>query len=68
MPRSRGPKKRHQELEAEVIKLRDEISAHKTKVTPLKLNLLITIWLMGHITQEDDKYARFILGKSPRAV
>jgi len=59
-------KQRHQELEAAVIKLHDEINAHKTNVTPLKLNLFITVWLMEHITQEDDKYARFILGKPPR--
>ncbi|MBI5922968.1 MAG: hemerythrin family protein [Betaproteobacteria bacterium] len=59
-------KQRHQELEAAVIKLLDEINAHKTKVTPLKLNLFITVWLMEHIIQEDDKYARFILGKPPR--
>lgn len=56
-------KRRHRELEAEVARLLDEITQHKTKATPLKLNLFITIWLMEHIMKEDDKYARFILGK-----
>jgi|GEM_PF-326994 len=57
----------HRELEAAVIKLRDEINANRTNVTPLKLNLFITVWLMEHITQEDQKYARYILGKPARA-
>ena len=56
-------KLRHHELEAAVVKLLEEIQAHKTTVTPLKLNLFLTIWLMEHIKQEDEKYARFILGK-----
>ena len=56
-------KKEHRELEAAVVKLLDEIHLHKTNTTPLKLNLFVTIWLMEHIMQEDDKYARFILGK-----
>lgn len=59
-------KRRHQELEEEVIKLLDEIRKHKTTVTPLKLNLFLTIWLMEHIKQEDEKYARFILDKPLR--
>lgn len=56
-------KHRHRELEMEVAKLLDEIRSHKTSSTPLKLNLFITIWLMEHIMQEDDQYARFILHK-----
>ncbi len=56
-------KKKHQELEAQVVNLQKEIQAHKTGTTPLKLNLFVTIWLMEHIMQEDEKYARFILGK-----
>lgn len=60
-------KKRHRELEEVVEKLLAEIRAHKTNSTPLKLNLFITVWLMEHIIQEDGKYARFILGKPPRA-
>ncbi len=55
----------HRELEAEVVKLLDEIRSHKTRTAPLKLNLFVTVWLMQHIMQEDDKYARFILGRSP---
>jgi hemerythrin-like metal-binding protein len=56
-------KKRHRELEATVSKLLDEIRAHATSGTPLKLNLFVTVWLLEHIMGEDDKYARFILGK-----
>ena len=54
---------RHRELETIVANLLDETHAHKTSGTPLKLNLFATIWLLEHIMQEDDKYARFILGK-----
>lgn len=56
-------KSKHRELEAAVIKLLDEVRAHKTNTTPLKLNLFVTIWLMDHIMQDDDKYARFIRSK-----
>jgi len=55
-------KARHRELEAAVVKLLDEIRAH-ARGTPLKLNLFMTVWLLEHIMGEDDKYARFILGK-----
>jgi hemerythrin len=58
-------KARHHELETVVAKLLDEIRAHASSSTPLKLNLFITVWLMEHIMGEDDKYARFILGKPP---
>jgi len=56
--------RRHRELEAEVTRLLDEIHAHKTRTTPLKLNLLITIWLMEHIMSEDIHYARFLRAKA----
>jgi hemerythrin len=56
-------KTRHRELETVVAKLLDEIRAHASNSTPLKLNLFVTVWLMEHIMGEDDKYARFILGK-----
>ena len=56
-------KQKHRELETEAVRLLDEIRAHKTNATPLKLNIFVTIWLMEHIMTEDDKYARFILGK-----
>ena len=49
-------------------KLFDEVRAHKTSGTPLKLNLFATVWLLEHIMGEDDKYARFILGKPPLSV
>ena len=58
-------KKGHGELVATLTRLLDEMRAHKVTSTPLKLNLFVTVWLMEHIMQEDDKYARFILGKPP---
>jgi hemerythrin len=58
-------KKRHRELEAVLAKLLDETRAHKVSGTPLKLNLFATVWLLEHIMGEDNKYARFILGKPP---
>jgi hemerythrin len=61
-------KTRHRELETVVAKLLDEIRAHASSRTPLKLNLFATIWLLEHIMGEDDKYARFILGKPPLRV
>jgi hemerythrin-like metal-binding protein len=54
---------KHRKIEAEVTRLLDEILAHKTNTTPLKLNMFITIWLMEHIMSEDLHYARFILKK-----
>lgn len=57
-------KQKHRELEAEVLRLLDEIRTHKTNATPLKLNLFVTIWLMEHIMTEDNKYARFIRGRN----
>ncbi len=56
--------KRHRELESDVARLLDEIRAHKTRTTPLKLNLLITIWLMEHIMSEDSHYARFLRARA----
>lgn len=58
-------KKQHRELEAVVAKLLGEVRARATSATPLKLNLFVTIWLLEHIMGEDDKYARFILGRPP---
>ena len=56
-------KQQHRELETVLAKLLDGARAHATGGTPLKLNLFATVWLLEHIMQEDDKYARFILGK-----
>lgn len=56
-------KAKHLELMDQVVRMLDEIRNHKTNTTPLKLNLFVTIWLMDHIMTDDDKYARFILGK-----
>ena len=63
-PEAKAHEQKHRELEAEVVKLLDEVRAHKTNTTPLKLNLFVTVWLMEHIMSEDNKYARFILGKA----
>lgn len=52
--------RQHRQLEADVARLLDEIREHKTRTTPLKLNLLITIWLMEHIMGEDRDYANFL--------
>ncbi len=57
----------HRGLVSTLTQLLDEVRTHKTGKIPLKLNLLATIWLLEHIMQEDDKYARFILGKPPLA-
>jgi hemerythrin len=62
-PELEAHKQKHRELEAVVVKLLDEIRAHKSGTTPLKLNLFVTVWLLEHILSEDKKYARFILGK-----
>lgn len=53
----------HRELERAVLRLLDEIETHTTHSTPLKLNLLVTIWLMEHIMDEDKHYADFIRQK-----
>lgn len=50
---------RHQELERHVQALHDELVRHRP-ATPLKLNLLATVWLMEHIHQHDREYARYL--------
>lgn len=55
----------HHELEREVVKLLDEIAAHRTRTTPLKLNLFVTVWLMEHIMEHDLDYARHL--RAPKA-
>ena len=52
---------KHRELTAAVVRLTEEISQHKTDTTPLKLNLLVTVWLLEHIMAEDRKYAQHII-------
>lgn len=59
-PHMEAHRRQHAELEAEVVKLLDEIVAHKTNTTPLKLNLFVTVWLMEHIMEHDKDYARFL--------
>jgi hemerythrin len=56
-------KKQHQELTTVVARLLDEARVRKTSGAALKLNLFATVWLVEHIMQEDNKYARFVLGK-----
>ena len=62
-PHLEDHKKQHRELAAIVTRLLEEARAQSSRKTPLKLNFLATIWLLEHITHEDVKYARFILGK-----
>ncbi len=62
-PALEAHKQQHRDLESVLVKLLDGARAHPTGGTPLKLNLFATVWLLEHIMQEDDKYARFILGK-----
>lgn len=57
-------KKQHGELAALVGKLLGQARTPSNHNTPLKLNLLATIWLLEHITNEDLKCAQFILGKA----
>lgn len=64
-PHLQAHKKQHQELTACVAKLQEELRTRGTGSTPLKLSFFVTVWLLEHITQEDDKYACFILGKAP---
>lgn len=59
-PHVEAHRRQHAELEAEVVKLLNEIEAHKTNTTPLKLNLFVTVWLMEHIMEHDKDYARFL--------
>ncbi|TCJ12849.1 hypothetical protein EZJ19_11460 [Parasulfuritortus cantonensis] len=51
---------RHGELMAAVEKMLAEIRAHKSKLTPLKLNLLATIWLFEHIAKEDQEFGSYV--------
>lgn len=56
--------RKHQELVRHLTDLRDEISAHQTASTPMKLNLVVNIWLLEHILRDDDDYANFILARA----
>lgn len=49
----------HRELERHVRALHDELARHHPS-TPLKLNLLATVWLMEHIHHHDKDYARYL--------
>lgn len=57
-------RRRHLELESSVAKMLDELRKHKSTLTPLKLNLLCTIWLCEHISKEDLKFSQFMTGKA----
>lgn len=63
-PKLDSHKKMHQELEAVLVRLSKEIHESRATRTPLKLNLLVTIWLLEHIMKEDVLYARFIHQKT----
>lgn len=50
----------HRGLVKQLQTLRDELGAHQICSTPLKLNLMVNIWLMEHIMQDDLAYAKHI--------
>lgn len=54
----------HRELRRHVEALREELRQHRGS-TPVKLNLLATIWLMEHIHQHDKEYARYLKKRGP---
>lgn len=54
----------HQALVQHLKQLSDEIGAHQSASTPMKLNLVVNIWLLEHILRDDHDYARFILAKT----
>lgn len=58
---------KHQELESVLVKLANEIHESRASRTPLKLNLLVTIWLLEHIMKDDVVYAQFIKKKQQSA-
>lgn len=62
-PGQEAHKRSHREIEAKVQELLDEARQLGSHRTPLKLNLLSTIWLFEHITRDDEEYARFIRTK-----
>lgn len=60
-------KNKHHELETSVRKMLDEIRGNRISLTPLKLNLFATVWLFEHIARDDEKFARYVLGKATPA-
>lgn len=52
----------HAELEQAVIALQGQLHRHSPS-TPVKLNLLVTVWLLEHIHKHDKEYAVFLRAK-----
>lgn len=56
----------HDKLTAEIEKLFGELDTRKATIAPLKLNLLVTVWLFEHIMEHDKAYATFLRKNVPR--
>lgn len=52
----------HGELEQAVIALQEQLHGHSSS-TPVKLNLLVTVWLLEHIHKHDKEYAVYLKTK-----
>lgn len=57
-------RQQHREVREVVERLRGELRERGGRLTPLKLNLFASVWLLEHILREDGKCARFILGQA----
>ena len=56
----------HDKLTTEIEKLFNELDTRKAAIAPLKLNLLVTVWLFEHIMEHDKAYANFLRQHVPR--
>ena len=66
-PELESHRHQHQVLTAAVSRLRDQVNTMTNGNVPIKLDLLAAVWLLEHITQDDLRYARFILKRAPGA-
>lgn len=55
----------HRHLDGEVSRLLQEVRQHQGNNTPLKVSLLVTIWLLEHILKDDKGYALHVLKRAP---
>jgi len=56
----------HDKLTAEIDGLLGHLDNRKASIAPLKLNLLVTVWLFEHIMEHDKAYASFLRQHVPR--
>jgi hemerythrin-like metal-binding protein len=52
----------HGELERAILTLREQLHQQHSSA-PVKLNLLVTVWLLEHIHKHDKEYAVFLKAK-----